>query len=188
MSENAAGLNREQWHEKLARIGEELSRRGATASLTVMGSAPGILAGQPSRTSMDLDVWRPASDFDRTTFKAAVEATGLLYDPKGYEPAAPYIQMVEPGIVQLGRFEPQLVEHYGGLTISKAPAANLIASKLLRASEVDLYDIAWMVGAYQPDLLDIGRAIQSFPREPRERATENMVYLQALRASSDARG
>ena len=180
MSEGIGGLNREQWNEKLALIGQELARLGTAASVTVVGSAPGILAGQPARTSMDLDVWRPASDFDRTSFQAAVETAGLLYDPKGYEPAAPYIQMVEPGIVQVGKFEPEPVERYGGLSVAKAPAANLIASKLLRASEVDLYDIAWMMGTYQPDPADVGRAIKSFPREQRERATENMIYLQAI--------
>ena len=180
MSESIGGLDREQWNEKLALIGQELERLGATASLTVVGSAPGILAGQPARTSMDLDVWRPKSDFDRTTFKAAVEAAGLLYDPKGYEPAAPYIQIVEPGIVQVGKFEPEPVERYGALNISKAPAANLIASKLLRASEVDLYDIAWMMGTYNPDPVDVGAAINSFPRQQREQATENTVYLRTF--------
>lgn len=180
MSESIGGLDRDQWNEKLALIGQELERLGATATLTVVGSAPGILAGQPSRTSMDLDVWRPKSNFDRTTLKAAVEAAGLLYDPKGDEPAAPYIQIVEPGIVQVGKFEPELVERYGGLNVSKAPAANLIASKLVRASPADLYDIAWIMAAYNPDPVDVGAAIKSFPRQQREQATENTVYLQTF--------
>lgn len=182
MSGPTGGLNRMEWEEKLTLLGQELEQRRTTASLTVVGSAPGILAGQPERTSMDLDVWRPTSDYDRRTFRAAVEATGLLFDPRGDEPAKPYIQLVEPGIVQMGRFEPEPVDRYGGLSVSRAPAANLVASKLLRVSAADLADIAWLMAAYQPAPADIQHVIASFPREQRQRATENLVYLQVISA------
>ena len=110
MSESAGGFSREEWEGKLALLGQELAQQESTASITVVGSAPGILAGQPGRTSMDLDVWRPTSDYDRRTFQTAVEAAGLLFDPRGGEPAGAYIQLVEPGIVQMGKFEPELVD------------------------------------------------------------------------------
>ena len=180
MRESTGGLNRAEWEERLALLGRELAQRGSTASLTVVGSAPGILAGQPERTSMDLDVWRPTSDYDRRIFQVAVEAAGLLFDPRGDEPAGPYIQLVEPGIVQMGRFEPELVDRFGGLHVFRAPAANLVASKLLRVSATDLIDVAWWVAAYQPAPADIRQAIASFPREQRQRATENLVYLQVI--------
>jgi len=53
------GLDRGEWLEKLMRISQSLQRQGASAQLTLVGSVTGILAGQPARTSMDLDVWKP---------------------------------------------------------------------------------------------------------------------------------
>ena len=57
------GLDRGGWLEKLMRISQDLQRQGASARLTLVGSVTGILAGQPARTSMDLDVWKPQSQY-----------------------------------------------------------------------------------------------------------------------------
>ena len=177
MSDGTEGLDADQWHEKLALIGRKLAELGSSAYLTVVGSAPGILSGQPARTSMDLDVWSQKSDFDRSTLREAVEAAGLLFDPKGYEPSGPYIQLVEEGIVQVGKFRPEPMGRYGALQMAKAPVVNIIASKLTRVSETDLYDIAWMMGTYNPEPEAIGKVIATFPREAKLAAKENMEYL-----------
>src|SRR5690242_6052809 len=95
------GLNRDQWLEKLALIDKHLQRQRATARLTLVGSAAGIFAGQPARTSIDLDVWKQTSRYEFQTLKKAVEKAGLLFDPKStLEPDTPYVQVLEPGLAQ----------------------------------------------------------------------------------------
>jgi hypothetical protein len=75
------GLGRDEWLEKLTLVDQSLRRQGATARLTLVGSAAGILAGQPGRTSIDLDVWKPKSRYEFPALKKAVEEAGLLFDP-----------------------------------------------------------------------------------------------------------
>jgi hypothetical protein len=176
--EHMAGLTQKEWEQTLERIAAAL--RNPTR-LTLMGSAPNILGGQPSRTSIDLDVWKPASTFDRQDLEDATEKAGLLFNPKGeIEPNTPYIQIVEPGICQLGEFRPEEIETVGNLRTERPPAENLIAAKLVRAEEKDLEDIAWLLATYQPEYENIRKIIQSFPREQRARATENLVFLEVL--------
>lgn len=170
-------MNRDEWNERLEAVGRELAGRGASASLTVVGALPGILAGQPARTSTGLDVWRPSSTFERASLRASVEAAGLLYNARGREPGAPGVRVVDPGIVQMSMFEPELVDQYGALRLSRAPAANLIASKLGEAGESDLCDIAWLMANYRPDPEEVRRIVKTFPRQARGRATGNLVYL-----------
>ncbi len=94
------GLNREQWEERLAALGAALSALGSEASLEVIGAWPVIDAGMPGRSSLDLDVWMPGSQMDRSTLRAACETAGLDFDPID-EAARPYVQFVRPGIVQM---------------------------------------------------------------------------------------
>jgi len=172
------GLTRKQWEEKLGQIAQNLR---LPTQLTLMGSAPNILAGQPSRTSMDLDVWNPTSDFDRSDLQNAVEKAGLLFDPKeAIDPTTPYIQIVEPGICQLGEFKPQKIEKRGNLHLEKPPAATLIAAKLLRAQDKDLEDIAWLLSTHQISHDAVRDVILTFPAPQRQTALENLVYLAAL--------
>lgn len=63
---NHDSLNRKQWLEKLMAIDHELARQKADTRLTLVGSAIGILAGQPARTSIALDVWKPNKVYLRT--------------------------------------------------------------------------------------------------------------------------
>ncbi len=97
------GLNKEQWLEKLTLVDQSLQRQAGSAQLVLVGSAAGILTGQPGRTSIELDVWKPGSRYQYQTLKTAVEEAGLLFDPKMAEPDRPYFQMVEPGLTQLGK-------------------------------------------------------------------------------------
>ena len=90
------------------------------------------------RTSADLDIWKPVSDFDRLELKLAAEKAGLLFDPKQtLAPNRPYLQLIEPGLTQVGAFEPVFIERIGRLHLFRPPAENLIAAKLLRAEVSD---------------------------------------------------
>lgn len=172
------GLTQKEWEEKLRKIAAGLK---TPAKLTLMGAAPNILGGQPARTSIDLDVWKPTSQFDRDDLQAATEKAGLLFDPKSEaDPHKPYIQIVEPGICQLGKFRPVEMETRGKLKVERPPAENLVAAKLTRAQNKDLEDIAWLMANHQPDRGTIKQIIKSFPRQQRETATENLVFLEII--------
>lgn len=81
------------------------------------------------RTSGDLDVWKPASDFDRRELQLAAERVGLLFDPKQIlEPDRPYVQLAEPGVSQLGDFQPVFIERMGRLQLFRPPIENLVAA------------------------------------------------------------
>jgi hypothetical protein len=176
------GFDRTAWLQALARINQSLQQQGAAARLTLVGSATGILIGQPGRTSNDLDVWRPSSHYEFATLKKAVEEAGLLFDPKStVEPETPYVQLIDPGIVQTGKYEQaEPLEKFGALQLDRPPIANLIASKLVRAESKDLEDIAYLLANYRPERGDIEQAIQSMPAQARRRASENLVYLEVL--------
>ena len=51
------GLGRDEWLRRMALVDQGLRRQGTRARLTIVGSGAVILAGQPGRTSIDLDVW-----------------------------------------------------------------------------------------------------------------------------------
>jgi hypothetical protein len=55
-----------------------------------------------------------------------------------------------------------------------------VAAKLIRAEGKDLEDIVYLISAWRPDRQEIERAIKSMPREARQKAAENLVYLDAL--------
>jgi hypothetical protein len=136
------------------------------------------------RASGDLDIWKPASDYDRLELQAAAEKVGLLFDPKAVlEPDTAYLQLVEPGLTQLGSFEPVLMERMGRLHLYRPPVENLVAAKLLRAEAKDLADIRFLVSRYRPVEQRVRQIITEFEPGAREKATENLVYLQVLGAS-----
>ena len=87
------GLDRRQWEEKLAGIGQHLQRQNAPATLELIGAWPVIEAGLEGRTSLDLDVWMPGSDADRSALAAACAAAGLDFDPTG-ETDRPYLRLM----------------------------------------------------------------------------------------------
>ena len=162
----------------LERLAGALKSEGPPLRLCLIGSAACLLGGMEGRTSADLDVWKPASDYDRLELKAAAEKAGLLFDPKTtLEPDTPYLQLVEPGLTQLGPFEPVLAERFGRLHLYRPPVENLVAAKLIRAEPKDLGDIRFLVSRHRPDLRRIRQIVDGFEPQARERATENLVYL-----------
>ncbi len=174
-------LDGEAWLLVLAELAHALEREGAPIHLCLIGSAACLFGGMDGRTSADLDIWKPASDFDRRELQLATEKAGLLFDPKQtLEPNRPYLQLVEPGLTQLGNFEPVFIERIGRLRLYRPPVENLIAAKLIRAEPKDLADIQFLVSRYRPDLNRVREIAGQFNAPARERVTENLVYLQVL--------
>jgi hypothetical protein len=174
-------LDGEAWNVVLADLSRALGKKGSPVRLCLIGSAACLLGGMEGRTSADLDIWKPASDYDRGELKTATEKAGLLFDPKQtLEPDRPYLQLVEPGLTQLGNFEPVLVERIGRLHIFRPPVENLIAAKLIRAEPKDLGDIRFLVSRHRPDLRRVRKIVAAFEPRARERAKENLVYLEVL--------
>ena len=174
-------LDGEAWAAVLEDLAGALGNEGAAIRLCLIGSAACLFGGMDGRTSADLDIWRPASDYDRRELKAAAQQIGLLFDPKQtLEPDRPYLQLIEPGLTQLGAFEPALLERMGRLHLFRPPVENLIASKLIRAEPKDLGDIRFLVSRHRPDLQRVRSIVAQFNAKARARATENLVYLDVL--------
>ena len=174
-------LDGKDWMEVLERLSDALGTQGPPVRLCLIGSAACLFGGMEGRTSADLDVWRPASDYDRRELQTAAEAAGLLFDPRTVlEPDRPYLQLVEPGLAQTGSFEPVLIDRIGRLHLLRPPAENLVAAKLIRAEPKDLGDIRFLLSRHRPDLERVRRLVAGFASPGRERAMENLVYLDVL--------
>ena len=174
-------LDGEAWLAVLADLAGALGKEGSPIRLCLIGSAACLFGGMDGRTSTDLDIWKPASDYDRLELKSAAEKIGLLFDPKQtLEPDRPYLQLIEPGLTQLGTFEAVLIERMGRLHLYRPPVENLIAAKLIRAEPKDLGDIRFLLSRHRPDLQRVLGIIAEFNPPARERATENLVYLDVL--------
>jgi hypothetical protein len=163
----------------LAQLGDALEK---PASLVVIGSAVCMSLGQPERMTMDVDVWKRSSDYDLKDLKQACKKIGLLFNPVDVDdPESAYLQLVEPGIVQLGRFDKtESVFKTGNLRISRPPAENIIASKLVRGEARDYDDCAYLIATTRTPLQKIRQAIDSIEDEfARESAQENLVVLES---------
>ncbi len=174
-------FDKDRWMSALENIAETLGKEGPPLQLCLIGSAACIFAGMELRTTEDLDVWQPSSNFDLSELRTACEKAGLSFNPTGIlEPDRPYLQLVEAGIVQVGNFEPTHIFRIGRLTISRPPIENIIASKLTRADTKDIEDIQFLYQHFQPDPALIKRVIATFPEAKRKLAKENLVYLEIL--------
>lgn len=175
-------LNGEQWMAVLERLASALPREGPPVRLCLIGSAACLFGGMEGRTSLGLDVWKPASDYDRLELSLAAKEAGLLFDPKAtLEPDTPYLQLVEPGLTQLGEFAPVFVERFGRLHVYRPPIENLVAAKLIRAEPKDLEDVTFLISRHRPDQQLIRQIVQGFGQAAREKARENLVYLEVLK-------
>ena len=175
-------LDGEAWLAVLTDLSRALGAEGAPVRLCLIGSAACLFGGMDGRTSADLDIWKPASDYDRAELKLAAERAGLLFDPKQtLEPNRPYLQLVEPGLTQRGAFKPVFLERMGRLLLCRPPVENLIAAKLLRAEPKDLGDIRFLMSRHRPEMARIRDIIAEFNGPARKRATENLVYLDVLK-------
>jgi hypothetical protein len=66
-------------------------------------------------------VGKPRSRYQFQALKKAVEEAGPLFDPKSsLEPDTPYLQLVEPGVAEIGKFEkPEVLEQFQALTLER---------------------------------------------------------------------
>lgn len=102
-----------------------------------------------------------------------------MFNPKGeLKPDTPYLQIVEEGVVQVGKFKAvsTLMEE-GKLTVTRPPIENIIASKLVRMEPKDFDDITYLMQHYRTPKNAIRKVVEGFPAFARERAEENLVYL-----------
>jgi hypothetical protein len=176
-------LDGEGWMAVLTDLAQALRPEGPPLRLCLIGSAACLFGGMDGRTSSDLDIWKPASDYDRRELQAAAIKAGLLFDPKQtLDPERPYLQLVEPGLTQLGTFEPVFIERLGRLQLFRPPVENLVAAKLIRAEAKDLEDIKFLVSRYRPDLKRVRDIVSGFDARARALAKENLVYLEVLEA------
>lgn len=157
------GYDEERWMRFLKATSEALGKDGPQLQICLIDSAVCIFSGIAARTSGDLNIWDPASDYDLAELEAAATKAGLLFNPKGVlEPDSPYLQLLSPGIVQVGTFEPVRQFRLGRLTVSRPPAENIIAAKLARAEAKDLQDIQFLIQHFRPDHDTIRAIIASF--------------------------
>jgi len=176
-----SSFSAEEWLVVLERLAKALAPDGPPLRLCLIGSAACVFGGMEGRTTLDLDVWKPASDYDRIELQRATEAAGLQFDPKGaLEPSGAYIQIVEPGLTELGPFAPVLIDRLGRLHLYRPPIENLIAAKLIRAESKDIADVRFLISLHRPDLDRIREIVAAFSPTSRDRAAENLVYLNIL--------
>ncbi len=173
------GYDKDRWMRALEAMAISLGKDGPPVKLCLIGSAACLLGNMPGRTSRDLDVWKPSSTYDSMELQSAAADAGVVFNPKEtIEPDDPYLQIVEPGIVQMGEFEPVLLDRMGRLELYRPPIENIIASKLTRAADKDIQDILYLLNAHQPDRRKIKNVVESFPAAARSVAEENLVYLE----------
>ena len=77
-------------------------------------------------------------------------------------------------------FEPVFIERLGRLHLYRPPAENLVAAKLIRADPKDLGDISFLISRHRPDGRRVRQIVAGFERPAREKASENLVYLDVL--------
>lgn len=171
-------LDRDAWLVALEGIAKALGPTGQPVRLCLIGSVACVFGGMAARTTRDLDVWKPASDYDLAELKQAVEAAGLSFDPKStLDPDKPYVQLVERGPTQVGQFEPVFMERLGRLHLYRPPVGHLIASKLVRGDDADIEDVVFLISKYQPARAEILAVIESFSEPGRTQALENLIYF-----------
>lgn len=148
--------------ELLIRLGEVMDK---PAQLCIIGSTVCMSFGQNNRMTMDVDVWRKNSSFDLGSLKKACEKIGIDFDPRGYdEPAGVYIQLIDPGVVQLGTFDESLsIFKTGNLEIKCPPIENLIASKMVRGEDRDYNDCMFLIKKFNVSFDALEKVARTIP-------------------------
>lgn len=173
--------DKNRWMRALEAMATALGKDGPPVKLCLIGSAVCLLGNMPQRCSRDLNIWKPTSCYDTLELKSAAGKAGLLFNPKEFiEPDEPYLQVVEPGIVQTGNYTPVIMEKMGRLELYRPPIENIIGSKLTRAAEKEIQDILYLLQAYQPNVTEIKAIIQSFPEPAKAHGLENIVFLEVV--------
>lgn len=159
-------------------VGQHLKK---PTRLVVIGSSVGMFYGQPGRMTEDVDVWSPKSDVDLADIDQACRKAGVTFDPRGYDDhhGGLYLQMVRPGVVHVGKWKTEESMFVtGNLTVVHPPAANIIASKMVRGSGPDVEDAVYLMRRLGVSMEAVRDVIGAMPATVREMAEENMVLLE----------
>lgn len=157
-------------------------------TVCVMGAAALILLGQPERQTGGIDVWRPGSQVLDSDLRRLAVASGLSHDPKEYEPEGAYLRIINPGIVTLPAVrdgtwatgeDSRILWQGRKLTVICPPPPIIAASKLVRASEVDMNDAVYLIGAIGVARKQILQAADKLPDANREIIRGNMPLVEA---------
>ena len=180
-------INRAQ----LIHILEQMDANAKSAqTLCLIGAAALLLIGHNTRQTADIDVWRAASKFIDPELRAITAAAGIGFDPRTERPSGAYLQIIDPGVVNLpdmrgdiwpdGQRSRSLWQGQH-LTVMCPPPAILAASKLIRASDVDLEDVIYLMAHARVARQKIANAAQWFNGEDRLTITENLTILDVMR-------
>lgn len=162
----------------LMRVGELLQK---PTRLVLIGSSVGMWYGQPGRMTEDVDIWSPKSKVDLADITQACAKVGIHFDPKEYDVPRDglYLQLVTSGVVHVGKWKSEAsMFRSGNLEVVHPPAENIIASKLVRAEPFDLDDIVFLMARLDITLDQVRTAVSTLAGSAKERAEENMVYLE----------
>jgi len=175
------------------RMDDALDADGASTkqTLCVFGASAVLLYGSDTRQTQDVDVWRNASDINDRALARMAKGAQLDLNPTKLEVDKLYLQIVTDGVVQLPLFSKDRNLWTGGkpsetlwtgknLTIIAPPPAVVAAAKMVRAEPQDIEDVVFIMAKKGLKIPDIKAAIATFPGEVRERASENLVYLQLV--------
>lgn len=165
---------------------------GASSAQTicVIGAAAILLLGHDARQTVDIEVWRAASTFIDPELKAITVAAGIGFDQRNERPSGAYLQIIDPGIVNLpamqgndwpGGQQSRVLWQGQHLKVVCPPPAILAASKLVRASDVDLEDVIYLMAQQRLTRQQIANAAQSFEGMDRQTITENLTILDVMR-------
>lgn len=159
-------------------------------TLCVIGAAAVLSYGHTARQTHDIDIWRPASIINDRELKKISSTVGIDFDPKELEPNKIYLQVIQPGIVQLPAYsndqwatgEASAVLWTGNnLTIIAPPPSIIVAAKLVRAEDRDLDDSIYLIESRDLKTAQILNAISKIPdQHDRETARENFTLLRVI--------
>ena len=139
--------------------------------LYVFGGGAVALLGAKIRTTVDLDVAAPYSNFSDAEFAKASAEAGLPVNPHlGYQGA--YVEFVENRMLALPLpASPDNVEVlFSGenLTVKTGSPADLVASKLCRYDEQDLADVQFLVRECGAKIEEVRAAVERMPQRMRD--------------------
>ena len=142
------------------------------------------------RQTQDIDIWRPASIINDRELKKISTAVGIDYDPKELEPNKIYLQVIQPGIVQLPPYSDnqwatgetsEILWSGNNLTIIAPPPSIIVAAKLVRAEDRDIDDSIYLIESKDIKTAQILNAISKIPdQHDRETARENFTLLRVI--------
>lgn len=190
----AGSIDRGALIELFERIDDALE---APQTICVIGAAAILGFGHVERQTRDIDVWRPASVINDRELTRAARTADVEIDRGGELPEGVYIQIINPGIVQLPPFADgrwatgeAKVDVWRGtkLTVESPPASIVAAARLVRGDDRDIDDCVFLVRSKALSEGAIARAIEAMEdRAARDAASENMVLLAVLSGRPAAR-